>query len=203
MEETAELIILTTLVVLSGLLLFGIVLWLRAGFVGRRVCRVAIAVQAMDGPLSASDLPELDSHLAKIPALREQWLEFKEGLVQFPVGLIGLEWSADQRERIAGQVPVELSESPSGLHNSLPVTDFFTDEALVNSIGVLGVRFPVLHTLPTVATSIGVLGTFVGVTLGLSELNLHSLGASEDQQAIQQLVSSLGAAFKTSIMGVC
>ncbi len=55
-----------------------------------------------------------------------------------------------------------------------------------------------------ILTSIGILGTFIGITVGLGQIGADmSGGSSEDMQnAMSSLISSLGVSFRTSIWGL-
>jgi chromosome segregation ATPase len=55
-----------------------------------------------------------------------------------------------------------------------------------------------------ILTSIGILGTFIGITVGLGQIGADmSGGSSEDMQnAMTSLISSLGVSFRTSIWGL-
>ena len=55
-----------------------------------------------------------------------------------------------------------------------------------------------------ILTSIGILGTFIGITVGLGKIGQDMGGGSSDemQAAMSSLISSLGVSFRTSIWGL-
>jgi uncharacterized protein YoxC len=55
-----------------------------------------------------------------------------------------------------------------------------------------------------ILTSIGILGTFIGITVGLGKIGMDmgSGSAGEMQSAMSSLISSLGVSFRTSIWGL-
>ena len=53
---------------------------------------------------------------------------------------------------------------------------------------------------PNMLTSLGILGTFVGIVLGLSDLELSDRELM--QQGIQTLIEGMGTAFITSVAGI-
>ena len=57
----------------------------------------------------------------------------------------------------------------------------------------------VLGTFPGVMTALGILGTFIGLTIGLQHFNIDS---SNLTQSIQPLINGLKVAFHTSIYGI-
>ncbi|HHO54655.1 MAG TPA: hypothetical protein ENK18_28210 [Deltaproteobacteria bacterium] len=68
--------------------------------------------------------------------------------------------------------------------------EFFTSEAL-DPIA------PRIRALPGLLTAIGILGTFIGITLGLSQVDVVNL-----EESIQPLITSLYLSFGTSIAGL-
>lgn len=83
-------------------------------------------------------------------------------------------------------------------HNSIGIAEFIRDEVVVHGVKTAGLRFPQVHYFPGISTSLGVLGTFFGITLGLADLDIHDNGG----ESIATLVGSLAGAFVTSIIGV-
>merc|ERR1712000_447396 len=59
-----------------------------------------------------------------------------------------------------------------------------------------------LAATPSFLTAIGVLGTFLGLTLGLSGLNFDSKDLDELKAGINQTISGAGVAFVSSVWGV-
>jgi chromosome segregation ATPase len=60
-----------------------------------------------------------------------------------------------------------------------------------------GNRFALCHEAPTIMTSVGVLGTFVGIFLGLMDFNVNRI-----DQSVPVLLAGLKVAFVTSILGM-
>jgi len=61
------------------------------------------------------------------------------------------------------------------------------------------------HTLmPSLLTAIGVLGTFTGITMGLSKIDLNTLGNNVQQmtESVVQLIGGMKTAFVTSLAGL-
>jgi ABC-type transporter Mla subunit MlaD len=59
------------------------------------------------------------------------------------------------------------------------------------------------YALPGILTAIGILGTFVGITIGLSGLDVGGVAdATKTAETVETLVSSLGVSFRTSIWGL-
>ncbi len=77
-----------------------------------------------------------------------------------------------------------------------PVTLLFI--AIMAAIYVLSPKnFRRSNVLPTILTTIGILGTFVGITIGLLDFNVDNVQAS-----IPKLLDGLKVAFVTSIFGI-
>ena len=75
-------------------------------------------------------------------------------------------------------------------------SEVFNASSLAN--GLVGNRF--ILAMPGILTGLGILGTFVGLTLGIGNLDLKSLDNANDQ--IKNLISGCSTAFKTSVWGV-
>lgn len=80
-------------------------------------------------------------------------------------------------------------------------SEVFNTSTLAN--GLVGNRF--ILAMPGILTGLGVLGTFVGLTMGMGGLDLNSLDKSDTTQLdaqIKNLIGSCSTAFKTSVWGV-
>lgn len=104
---------------------------------------------------------------------REQWEEFEESLVT-------------RRGRY---------------FNTMEAGRFFTDADFESSVRTtwLGISYSFIHELPGFMTSLGMLGTFVGIALGLGELG------GDKSQIVDHLggvITGLASAFWTSIFGL-
>jgi hypothetical protein len=62
-----------------------------------------------------------------------------------------------------------------------------------------GIPYGVIDLLPGVATGLGILGTFLGITFGLSQIEV---GSDDVKKSVGAVVEGLGTAFWTSIFGV-
>ena len=58
------------------------------------------------------------------------------------------------------------------------------------------------NNMPAIMTGLGILGTFLGLTIGLGKLHLNSTGPDGLQSEINNLISSSGTAFVTSLFGI-
>ncbi len=61
------------------------------------------------------------------------------------------------------------------------------------------IPYGVIDLLPGVATGLGILGTFLGITMGLSQIEV---GGDDVKKSVGAVVDGLGTAFWTSIFGV-
>ncbi len=83
-------------------------------------------------------------------------------------------------------------------HRGLPcnVEDYINDDTVTHGPG----NAQLAELIPTLLTSLGILGTFLGMTQGLSGLNTTTTEAM--MSGIQQLLEGMGVAFGTSVAGV-
>ena len=89
----------------------------------------------------------------------------------------------------------ETHPGPAG-PSTVSASEFFTKES------VLGKRHSKLpDALPGVFTAIGLLGTFVGIAIGLEGIDLDA-PSDERLDAIGQLMDGMSTAFLTSIVGI-
>jgi len=93
-----------------------------------------------------------------------------------------------------------LVESADGkrLYNTLEASHFFNTYTLSSSI----TENRLLAAVPGFLTAIGVIGTFAGLQLGLSGLDLSDKGMKAASGEINRLISSAAVAFLTSVWGV-
>lgn len=149
----------------------------------RRKQKLAIWRRQISSLPAGPDMLEQITNVLKDDALlREQWGEFKEGIVERRV------------TRPDGMVKQEF-------FNSLPMDAFVKNEAYLSSIRVWLIEFSLAHQLPGIATGLGILGTFAGISVGLFELQ-GNLSAADILDFIPRVVSSLASSFSTSIFGV-
>lgn len=100
------------------------------------------------------------------------WLEFDESLVTTP-----------EKDRV---------------YNTLDAEHFFNGQSL--AYGITSSRL--LASAPAFLTAIGVLGTFVGLTMGLRELQINDADADALQAGISAMINGAAIAFMTSVWGV-
>lgn len=92
-----------------------------------------------------------------------------------------------------------VSGDHSNLYNTLDADHFFNAKTLAS--GLTGSRL--LAATPSFLVAIGVLGTFVGLTVGLDSLNLVSGSSTDDlRNGIDNLIQGASVAFMTSVWGV-
>ena len=84
------------------------------------------------------------------------------------------------------------------LYFTVDIREIFDVDSAYDSIKFNDLR----NNMPAIMTGLGILGTFVGLTLGLYTLNLNSTGADGLQTQINNLISSSGTAFITSLFGI-
>lgn len=110
-----------------------------------------------------------------------------------------------QVDEESGQIWREFDESlvtsdqAPYLRNTLDAEHFFSTHTL--SRGLTENRL--IAAVPGFLTAVGVIGTFLGLTLGLSGLNIAGGGSTDELTAgIQTMISGASVAFITSVWGV-
>ncbi|WP_308368037.1 MULTISPECIES: anti-phage ZorAB system protein ZorA [unclassified Microbulbifer] len=92
-----------------------------------------------------------------------------------------------------------LSPDSEQLFNTYDASHFFNNQTLAS--GLTGSRL--LAAAPSFLVAIGVLGTFVGLTVGLNSLNLDSRSDIDTlRNGIDGLIAGAAMAFMTSVWGV-
>lgn len=81
---------------------------------------------------------------------------------------------------------------------SCDVSQYINEDTVIYAMG--GTRLA--EMTPGILTSLGILGTFLGLVLGLSGLNLNAADTSALLAAMEQLIGGMSTAFLTSIAGV-
>lgn len=76
------------------------------------------------------------------------------------------------------------------------VEDYINDDTVIYSVG----HAQLAEVVPSLLTSLGILGTFIGLMRGLSGLDLND--AAKTMESIPQLIGGMTYAFTTSIAGV-
>ncbi|MGQ9951333.1 anti-phage ZorAB system protein ZorA [Pseudomonas aeruginosa] len=92
-----------------------------------------------------------------------------------------------------------LSSDQKQLFNTLDAEHFFNARTLAG--GLTGSRL--LAAAPSFLVALGVLGTFVGLTIGLAKLNIDSHSSTEQmREGIDWMIQGAAVAFMTSVWGV-
>ncbi|WP_169747611.1 anti-phage ZorAB system protein ZorA [Demequina iriomotensis] len=121
----------------------------------------------------------------------------------------GLVAEAIKHDKVVASLWREFDEtlvaSPDGikLYNTVDADYFFNERTIAPGL----VHNRLLTAVPAILTAVGVLGTFLGLTMGLGGLNVHTtLGEGADTQelleGIQAMIGAAGVAFVTSVWGV-
>ncbi|MBQ2948309.1 MAG: MotA/TolQ/ExbB proton channel family protein [Clostridia bacterium] len=82
--------------------------------------------------------------------------------------------------------------------DSCDVTQYINEDTVIYAAG--GTRLA--EITPGILTSLGILGTFLGLVLGLSGLDLNAADTSALLAAMEKLIGGMSTAFLTSIAGV-
>lgn len=114
---------------------------------------------------------------------------------------------ADETMQQAGHLWQEFDETfvetrdGHDLLNTVDARDVFSTDTLAHRLAhSRGLAF-----MPSAMTAVGVLGTFLGLVMGLRSLDLGGSSAAdmdELQSGVQQLISGVSLAFTTSVLGV-
>ena len=115
---------------------------------------------------------ELRAYSFKTEEAKNLWLEFDETLVACNNG--------------------------EHLYNTYDAAHFFNTHSLASK----ATESRLLAAVPGFLTAIGVIGTFLGLQLGLGALNLNTSDSEQLKAAISALISSASIAFMTSVWGV-
>lgn len=82
---------------------------------------------------------------------------------------------------------------------SCDVTQYINEDTVIYASGSTRLA----EMTPGILTSLGILGTFLGLVLGLSGLTLSAADTEALLSAMDQLIGGMSTAFLTSIAGVC
>tara|TARA_Y100000310_G_scaffold66957_1_gene62258 strand:+ start:295 stop:1020 length:726 start_codon:yes stop_codon:yes gene_type:complete len=85
------------------------------------------------------------------------------------------------------------------LHNTFDASHFFNTHTLAKSV----TDNRLIAAVPGFLTAVGVIGTFVGLQIGLSEMNISSEVSVEEMKAgVSAVIGGAKVAFMTSVWGV-
>lgn len=109
--------------------------------------------------------------------------------------------AAEDKSELAANAWREFDETlvleNGRIYNTVSAEEFFHEQLFAPRL--IGNRF--LHAIPTVLTTLGLLGTFAGLTIGLRGIELGSSG-DELRSGIQVLVEGAALGFTASLWGV-
>jgi len=96
------------------------------------------------------------------------------------------------------KVPVAGQPLETSLRRTANSSEIFSTEALAH--GLIGNRM--LLAVPAILTGLGVLGTFVGLQIGIGSLDLSASQIANLDKSIAPIISGCSTAFSTSVWGV-
>lgn len=92
----------------------------------------------------------------------------------------------------------ELTWKQDKPYSSVPAEEYFNEETLIGNLS----KSRLLPLFVTILTGLGVLGTFLGLTIGLKGLTFEG-SSLEIAEQIKQMTACASTAFVTSVWGVC
>jgi ABC-type transporter Mla subunit MlaD len=107
--------------------------------------------------------------------------------------ILGSLWSAYARSL----VKIQDNSGRSGLYSTTEARWFFNENTII--IPRLNTNF--YNSVPGAFTGFGILGTFVGLTIGLAQLNISD-AVEGLRQGIEGLLSGMSIAFSSSLWGI-
>lgn len=120
---------------------------------------------------------------------RREILQKAQGLEALNIGMLWREFDES----------LVLSSDQKQLFNTLDAEHFFNARTLAG--GLTGSRL--LAAAPSFLVALGVLGTFVGLTIGLTKLNIDSHSSTDQmREGIDWMIQGAAVAFMTSVWGV-
>lgn len=175
--KTAEQLSATYIALLIIICLFFLIWSVIATYLSSR--RVSWLIKLLKNESSTSvasnryDL--LDQSNQKNNQAAHLWKEFDESLIDIP------------------------HDDTTRLFNTIDANHFFNTSTLASEI----TESRMLAAVPAFLTALGVIGTFIGLQLGLSELNIGNEAAvSEMKAGLAYVISGAKIAFMTSVWGV-
>lgn len=133
----------------------------------------------------------LNNETSKSVVMKRQDLREKASRVKHKAGHL---WKEFDETLVEARVGDEVH-----LHSIYDASHFFNGSTLARGI----TESRMLAAVPGFLTALGVIGTFVGLQLGLSELNIGNEAAVKDMKAgLAHVISGAKIAFMTSVWGV-
>jgi uncharacterized protein YgfB (UPF0149 family) len=105
---------------------------------------------------------------------------------------------AKEFDELLVEVPRPLKPLEKDLKRCGSATEVFNTSSLAH--GLIGNRF--LLAMPAILTGLGVLGTFVGLQIGIGSLELDSSQIANLDKSIAPIIKGCSTAFATSVWGV-
>ena len=95
-------------------------------------------------------------------------------------------------------VKLKKADGTEEIFNTVDAHYFFNEERLIAS----RVNLPFYRAVPGFLTGFGILGTFLGLTFGLGQINITSDNVQVLKEGIRGLLFGAGMAFSTSVWGI-
>ena len=151
--------------------------WIPSRQVGQQLGLVVTGLKALDSQHPLLDLDKVRSELMGSAALRHCWDEYRQTL------------HGEKRANAMGVLEV------SRWRATATANGFFTEQALVDA----PLRAEFYKHLPGILTGLGIIGTFIGLVLGLQAFGQVDLGdADQAREGLGELLSTVGHAFIVS-----
>lgn len=103
---------------------------------------------------------------------------------------------AHPKLRLIWQKYLNEIRSVEGHPELCPIDEHFSDDAIIHTLG----KTQIADMAPGIFTTLGILGTFVGLFVGLQQFHWTNTGAL--QNSISGLIEGIKIAFQTSIYGI-
>lgn len=103
---------------------------------------------------------------------------------------------AHPKLRLIWQKYLSEIRSVEGHPELCPIDEHFSDDAIIHTLG----KTQIADMAPGIFTTLGILGTFVGLFVGLQQFHWTNAGALQD--SITGLIAGIKIAFQTSIYGI-
>ncbi|TKF13391.1 hypothetical protein FCV66_13555 [Enterovibrio norvegicus] len=156
--------------------IFTIKLFLSFIFARSNVTAVKKALKGVDTRSFSSQKFDISERIKRKKLVAELWAEFEETLIE-----------------------VRSTSGDIVYRNTLSSSEFFNTSTLAQSIS----ESRLTAAVPGFLTAIGVLGTFLGLQLGLAGLNLGADASTDElRSGIDVMIGGASVAFSTSVWGV-
>ncbi|KMP10823.1 hypothetical protein UR09_05125 [Candidatus Nitromaritima sp. SCGC AAA799-A02] len=140
----------------------------------------------------SSQLKEVNEKLSSLKETKSSFEEIRKSLTKDEV--IGHYWS----EFWETVVVTKNQNGEDQVFNTIDAHHFFNEDNLINH----QIDTRLYNTLPGILTGLGILGTFLGLIFGLSQINLTTTDPDQLRDGIKGLLAGATIAFSTSIWGI-